>query len=124
MGKILESKSLGQKLAGDLRLRGDLYWNFFMVTVVGMVASYSRPYAFMENYLASYLKVYDPELRLFNIHWWSVFPQIGTFVGIILYPTLCRLLSLKKGMAFVILLMAVHFFIFAFFRNFPILNFA
>lgn len=124
MGKILETKSLGQKLAGNLRLRGDLYWNFFVVTVVGMLSSYCRPYAFTENYLASYLKVYDPELRLFNIHWWPVFPPIGSIVGILLYPTLCRFLSLKKGMAFVILLMAVHFFIFAFFRNFLLLNFA
>jgi hypothetical protein len=124
MGKILKTQSFGQRLAVDLGLRGDLYLNFFVVTVVGMVASYCRPYAFLENYLASYLKVYDPELRLSNIHWWPVFVQIGALSGIILYPTLCRLLSLKQGMAFIVLLMGTHFFIFAFFQSFPVLNFA
>ena len=119
-----QKESLVQRLAGDLRLRGDLYWNFFVLTAVGMIASYTRPYAFLENYLASYLKVYDPELRLSNIHWWPVFSQIGIFCGTILYPTFCKLLSLKKGMAFFVLLEAVHFLIFALFISFPLLNFA
>ena len=100
----LQKQSLLQRLAANLRLRGDFYWNFFVVTVVGMIESYGKPHAFMEIYLASYLRVYDPELRLSDIHWWPVFSQFGMFCGIILYPTFCRLFSVKKGLAFFILL--------------------
>ena len=128
MGKPLEreplqKESLVQRLAANLRLRGDLYWNFFVVTVVGMIGSYCRPHAFLEIYLASYLRLYNPELILFNIHWWPVFSQIGIFCGIILYPTFCKLFSVKNGLTFFILLEAVYFSIFACFTYFPLMNF-